>query len=78
VLTESRANHTPEEIDEAEKKEELWMDRYETDCERLEAVVYGMIKTCMSGFKESLTVFTAMCMNVSRCAEKLWTKLLKK
>jgi hypothetical protein len=75
---ETRANHTAEEIETAERQEDLWMDRYGADRERLEAVVYGMVKTCMSGFTDSLTVFTEVRMNVSRCAGKLWTELLKK
>ena len=43
----TRAVHTAEEIDTAEPQEELWMDRYGADRERLEAVVYGMIKQYM-------------------------------
>ena len=54
------------------------MDPYGADRERLEAVVYGMIQTCMLGYTDSLTVFTTVHMNVSRCISKLWTELLKK
>jgi hypothetical protein len=75
---ETRANHTNEEISTAEQQEQLWTDSYGADREHLEAVVYGMIQTCMSGFTDALDVFTYVRMNISRFAGKLWTALLVK
>jgi hypothetical protein len=57
------------------------MDSYGADHPPLEAVVYGMIKTCMSGFTDSSSLdVTEVRMNVSRCAGKpsRWTALLVK
>ena len=59
-------------------QEQLWMDRYGADRERLETVVYSMIQTCMSGFTDALDVFTEVRTNTSRCAGKLWVALLQK
>jgi hypothetical protein len=75
---QTRAIHTAEEMNTDEQQEELWMDHYGADYERLEAVIYGMIQTCMSGFTDSLEVFATVRKNVPRCAGKLWTALLLK
>jgi hypothetical protein len=57
---ETRANHTDEEVATSVHQEQLWMDRYGADSERLETVVYSMIQTCLSGFTNALDVFTAV------------------
>ena len=54
------------------------MDLYGADRERLETVVYNLIKTCMSNFTDALDIFTEVRTNISRCAGKLWVAILEK
>ena len=75
---EAQATHTDEEVATAVQQEQLWMERYGADRERLETVVYNLIKTCMSGFTDALDIFTEVRTNVHRCAGKLWIALLQR
>ena len=72
---EAQANHTEEKVATTVHQEQLWMDRYGADRERLETVVYNLIKTCMSNFTELNFTLSAISLYLPQNCSHLWNWL---